>query len=192
LSEDLKKIWVVEINPPPPTAGASLFNWWKSEDDRKIIMGLKNEELEHKEEPGEGEGEKELVSKTFEFRVLSELNEGGKASLNKIHPPLKRFINRLRNRNVSKVEGDFQGLTHLNTACDGCRMAPITEIWWRCGECENYDLCEGCYTSRKADHDMTHLFHRVQSIDLSQPAPTVQPPVVETKTQTQSKSCTVQ
>merc|ERR1712137_343264 len=55
------------------------------------------------------------------------------------------------------VSNDNTGLClHINTWCDGCRMSPIYGPRYKCGSCDDFDLCAICYKGRK--HPEDHCF----------------------------------
>jgi len=111
------KIWIVELNHVPPTAGTSLFDW-ANPKDRDII------------ENG-----------PFELRVLSKPVHNAKGT---IHPPLRRLINEFRGID----DLIYERLSHLRAACNVCRRFPITETWYRCTKCRDYDICTECDRSK--------------------------------------------
>eukprot|EP01087_Luapelamoeba_hula_P023840 TRINITY_DN8860_c0_g1_i3.p1 TRINITY_DN8860_c0_g1~~TRINITY_DN8860_c0_g1_i3.p1 ORF type:complete len:471 (+),score=65.27 TRINITY_DN8860_c0_g1_i3:52-1464(+) len=129
ISPDLSKIWIVEINNPPPVAGVALFDW-DSAADRKII----------KEGP-------------FEFRVLSAMP--AQNPLNRIHQPLRVFIDGLRGRFSSTVGT----IPHTKVSCDVCHRLPISVKWYRCRRCPNFDVCAGCYASNASGVRQEHESH---------------------------------
>ena len=47
--------------------------------------------------------------------------------------------------NIKK--GEISEEIHINFSCDGCKMHPIKGPRYHCNTCQNYDLCEKCYSS---------------------------------------------
>jgi hypothetical protein len=47
---------------------------------------------------------------------------------------------------------------HYAVVCDGCGVTPIRRIRYKCTVCEDYDLCEVCYTRRATLHHESHNF----------------------------------
>mmetsp|Transcript_9798 Transcript_9798/g.17266 ORF Transcript_9798/g.17266 Transcript_9798/m.17266 type:complete len:128 (+) Transcript_9798:118-501(+) len=39
--------------------------------------------------------------------------------------------------------------THGGITCDGCAVRPITGYRWKCLNCKNHDICDGCYAAFK-------------------------------------------
>jgi len=66
---------------------------------------------------------------------------------------------------------------HRGCACNACGEVPIRGIRYRCANCADYDLCEGC--EAQGAHIKTHIFYKIRM-----PAPTFGPrqimPVVYT------------
>lgn len=50
------------------------------------------------------------------------------------------------------------GVIHQNVRCDACNCSPLTGTRWKCFACPNYDLCNDCYTQKRAVHSMNHPF----------------------------------
>lgn len=50
--------------------------------------------------------------------------------------------------------------SHLAVQCDGCGMAPIRGLRFKCGNCKNYDLCSICIDH--TEHDESHIFLRIK------------------------------
>ena len=43
-------------------------------------------------------------------------------------------------------------VTHTNVACDGCGMAPIKGIRYKCSVRKNFDYCAGCEERLPSEH----------------------------------------
>ena len=44
---------------------------------------------------------------------------------------------------------------HQGIACDGCKMNPIKGLKYKCSDCHDYHLCEGCYNKGSySEHEM--------------------------------------
>ena len=50
---------------------------------------------------------------------------------------------------------------HHGVSCDGCGVAPIRGLRFKCGSCSDYDLCRTCYRHRSNIHDTEHSFRWV-------------------------------
>jgi len=48
---------------------------------------------------------------------------------------------------------------HYRVKCDGCGVAPIRGIRYKCGVCSDYDLCEKCEASQQ--HDPQHILLKI-------------------------------
>ena len=49
---------------------------------------------------------------------------------------------------------------HRGCACNSCNMVPIRGIRYRCANCADYDLCEGCES--QGFHNKTHIFYKIK------------------------------
>ncbi|CZT44481.1 uncharacterized protein RSE6_04653 [Rhynchosporium secalis] len=49
---------------------------------------------------------------------------------------------------------------HRGCACNSCNMLPIRGIRYRCANCADYDLCEGCES--QGLHIKTHIFYKIK------------------------------
>ena len=49
---------------------------------------------------------------------------------------------------------------HRGCACNGCGVVPIRGIRYRCSNCSDYDLCEGC--EAQGLHIKTHVFYKIR------------------------------
>ena len=47
----------------------------------------------------------------------------------------------------------FVGSVHLSITCDGCSCCPVLGQRFKCSECDDFDLCEACYTTTTHGHD---------------------------------------
>jgi Ca2+-binding EF-hand superfamily protein len=57
---------------------------------------------------------------------------------------------------------------HRGCACNSCSVVPIRGIRYRCANCADYDLCEGCES--QGLHTKTHIFYKIRV-----PAPSFAP-----------------
>jgi hypothetical protein len=48
---------------------------------------------------------------------------------------------------------------HPNVQCDGCEVAPLIGLRWKCLQCYDFDLCDTCFTAGK--HNTAHPFARL-------------------------------
>jgi hypothetical protein len=55
------------------------------------------------------------------------------------------------NHPLMKVKVPF-GPVHFHVECDECHMKPIIGTRYKCGICDNYDICQGCYDKHVHDH----------------------------------------
>jgi len=53
------------------------------------------------------------------------------------------------------------GVKHMNISCEACKQQGILGTRWRCIQCPELNLCDGCYMSDK--HDVSHQFVRYSS-----------------------------
>jgi len=88
-----------------------------------------------------------IVNGPFTFRIIEKPLDNPK---DLIHPPLKHFIN--LQRGISSKD-----LSHLKFSCNNCHKHPISEEWYHCKECDDYDFCDTCYAS-KHTHPVDHAF----------------------------------
>ncbi|OWP05262.1 Zinc finger, ZZ type [Marssonina coronariae] len=49
---------------------------------------------------------------------------------------------------------------HRGCACNSCNVLPIRGIRYRCANCADYDLCEGCES--QGLHTKTHIFYKIR------------------------------
>ena len=61
---------------------------------------------------------------------------------------------------------------HRGCACNGCGVVPIRGIRYRCANCSDYDLCEGCES--QGLHIKTHIFYKIRV-----PAPSFGPRLIQ-------------
>lgn len=86
-----------------------------------------------------------------QFRQLfSQLNNGAHA--------VERGVNQAFQAAAAAVT-PAERHTHNNITCDGCQLAPIVGVRYKCANCPNFDLCESC--EAKGVHDPTHVFLKI-------------------------------
>jgi predicted ATP-dependent serine protease len=49
-------------------------------------------------------------------------------------------------------------MTHEEFNCENCGKKPVVGNLYKCANCEDYNLCEQCYTASTYDHFAHHLF----------------------------------
>ncbi|XP_061173662.1 uncharacterized protein LOC133182833 [Saccostrea echinata] len=54
-----------------------------------------------------------------------------------------------------------EGVVHPQIQCDACSDCPIKGIRWKCSDCDDFDLCDPCYTIYK--HAKSHSFLRIDA-----------------------------
>lgn len=63
-------------------------------------------------------------------------------------------------QNIKSDESDDESTTiplcHKGIICDNCKSENFTGLRWKCAHCQNYDLCDGCFTKRDKCHDSSH------------------------------------
>lgn len=45
--------------------------------------------------------------------------------------------------------------------CENCGKKPVIGNLFKCANCEDYNLCEQCYTSNQFDHYSYHIFMKL-------------------------------
>jgi hypothetical protein len=119
----------------PPQAGGSLFHWQDRIDCDIVQNG------------------------PYQLRILEAPLPMPKLG---IQPSLRKFIHQLRGTDDSKYLQIEQSLDNVAAAftCNGCRQSPITDPWYHCGSCGDYDLCADCYAlfTAQARHAPEHIF----------------------------------
>lgn len=55
-------------------------------------------------------------------------------------------------RGSSLLESDNPADQHTGVVCDGCGMAPIVGVRYKCSVCPNFDFCRGCEESKDHEH----------------------------------------
>jgi len=53
-----------------------------------------------------------------------------------------------------------EGFVHRGVTCNNCSTSPIRGIRYKCSNCVDYDLCEGCEQSEP--HIKTHVFLKIR------------------------------
>ena len=53
-------------------------------------------------------------------------------------------------------------IRRLKATCDGCGcLVSTTPCAWKCEMCDNYDLCDACFTTARTElHPLAHTFHQ--------------------------------
>lgn len=65
-------------------------------------------------------------------------------------------------KTAGSPEDNASNFIHRGIVCDGCKLSPIIGARYKCIQCYNFDLCQGCETMQKhPDHAMV----RVPNID---------------------------
>lgn len=54
------------------------------------------------------------------------------------------------------------GVPHINVRCNNCGMLPITGKRYKCLECKEFNLCEGCESQDVHEHDMKRILAQVK------------------------------
>jgi len=62
--------------------------------------------------------------------------------------------NAIDEKNNDNVVLSNDKVLHQGVTCDGCQMSPIQGIRYKCIECFNFDICEGCEI--KGIHPLNH------------------------------------
>ena len=67
--------------------------------------------------------------------------------------------------NTRNEPGSSEGPTHLGVVCDVCGKEPITGVRWKCLVCNDYDLCDMCYSSgaSSTEHLVGHTMLRMET-----------------------------
>lgn len=60
------------------------------------------------------------------------------------------------------VKSDSVVGIHPHVTCDGCGMAPIRGLRFKCAVCPDFDLCSACETKIPATHPAEHPFLRME------------------------------
>ena len=61
---------------------------------------------------------------------------------------------------VSEDNSRRNACVHRGCQCNGCSMAPIRGIRYRCATCADFDLCESC--EAQGLHYKTHIFYKIK------------------------------
>ncbi|CAG2202387.1 MIB [Mytilus edulis] len=70
-------------------------------------------------------------------------------------------------RELRVVDNAPAGIKHYGIACNVCKRQPILGTRWKCGKCNDINLCTICYFSDK--HDLSHEFERYNRQTTSRP-----------------------
>ncbi|KAI1926570.1 hypothetical protein LOZ58_003204 [Ophidiomyces ophidiicola] len=61
---------------------------------------------------------------------------------------------------IAEDQAKRDGFIHRGITCDGCGVAPIQGIRYRCANCPDFDLCETC--EAMDGHFKTHVFYKIR------------------------------
>jgi len=53
---------------------------------------------------------------------------------------------------LGKRAADQSAIIHERVECDGCGVAPITGIRYKCSVCPNFDYCDKCEMEKPHSH----------------------------------------
>ena len=63
--------------------------------------------------------------------------------------------------NIQEIEENYKNkIVHKNVICDGCGMKPLLGIRYKCKTCKNFDYCQNCLDTYKAEHG--HEFDKIE------------------------------
>ena len=63
--------------------------------------------------------------------------------------------------NIQEIEENYKNkIVHKNIICDGCGMKPLLGIRYKCKTCKNFDYCQNCLDTYKAEHG--HEFDKIE------------------------------
>lgn len=79
-----------------------------------------------------------------------------------VFPPSQRAGQNIVNLlfRVSEDNARRNGCVHRGCQCNACGMVPIRGIRYRCANCADFDLCEGC--EAQGVHIKTHVFYKIK------------------------------
>ncbi|KAL2211293.1 EF-hand [Sarocladium strictum] len=77
-------------------------------------------------------------------------------------PPSQRAGHNIVNLlfRVSEDNARRNGCVHRGCQCNACGMVPIRGVRYRCANCADFDLCEGC--EAQGVHIKTHIFYKIR------------------------------
>ena len=52
----------------------------------------------------------------------------------------------------------FVGSVHIFVTCDGCSCSPVLGQRFKCSTCDDFDLCETCYTTTTHKHAFIYAY----------------------------------
>jgi len=69
------------------------------------------------------------------------------------------IVNKVKNSLEGKKTSDLSQpqSVHARYICDGCSVAPIVGIRYKCSECPNFDFCETCEANLDHPHDFIKI-----------------------------------
>lgn len=95
--------------------------------------------------------------KKITSEVLKEIIKWTKFIVNHTNELTQNLSNKYKNQKsvldpIEKKFTDAKKEIHYFFGCDGCEMFPIKGIRYHCKNCDNFDLCEKCFLSKKNLH----------------------------------------
>jgi hypothetical protein len=87
--------------------------------------------------------------------ALHHKNESVKRAANRVIHETQTCLPEVQQKPSSKAEGP----EHRGVCCDGCGMHPIVGVRYKCMNCPDFDLCEGCEAQGVHDH---HVFLKLK------------------------------
>jgi len=76
-------------------------------------------------------------------------------------PPAPSSCAAASQENAAPQGEEMNSQVHEGVICDGCGMAPLAGVRFKCAVCPNFDLCEVCESSGK--HDVSHPMMKMKS-----------------------------
>lgn len=61
-----------------------------------------------------------------------------------------------------QVADPTEAITHDEINCENCGKKPVVGNLYKCANCEDYNLCEQCYSQGSFEHFSYHIFMKLQ------------------------------